>query len=239
MINKIKRIYEVSTFLQCSLNFEKLFLFLKVALYTQSNYKRLSNVYELAKTIEQSKIEGSFVECGVWRGGASAVMAYISHKFQSRRKIWLFDSFEGMPEPTEIDGEFAKQLAKGRISGRLVSIDVNVAKLEKVQELFFKNFRFNKDNIVFQKGWFQNILPIYKDKIGDISLLKIDVDWYESTKCCLDNLYDNIIKGGYIIIDDYGIFPACKFAVDEFLKVRGLKINFKKIDNYGVYFRKP
>ena len=98
--------------------------------------------------------------------------------------------------------------------------------------------KVNKENTMIKKGWFQNTLPEIKDKIGPIAILRLDSDWYESTKCCLDNLYDNVIQGGYIVIDDYGCWEGCKRAVDEFLEKRNMKINLIKIDNSGVYFKK-
>ena len=67
------------------------------------------------------------------------------------------------------------------------------------------------------KGWFQDTLPKYKDKIGAIAVLRVDADWYESTKCCLENLYDNVVTGGYIFVDDYGFVTGCKKATDNFL----------------------
>ncbi|MBU4510223.1 TylF/MycF family methyltransferase [bacterium] len=76
----------------------------------------------------------------------------------------------------------------------------------------------DKKNIKMIKGWFQNTLPEYKNKIGKISLLRIDADWYESTKCCLENLYDNVIDEGFVVIDDYGTCFGAKKALDEFLE---------------------
>ena len=87
------------------------------------------------------------------------------------------------------------------------------------------------------RGWFQDTLPKYKDKIGEISFLRIDADWYESIKCCLENLYDNVITGGYIFIDDYHL-AGCNKAVEEFLKKKGLEVKFTFDDRGGAYFVK-
>ena len=92
--------------------------------------------------------------------------------------------------------------------------------------------------LYFVKGWFNNTIPIHKKSIGKIALLHLDCDWYESVKFCLEELYDNIIKGGFIIIDDYGHWKGCKKAVDEFIENRNLRIELGKIDYTGVYFRK-
>lgn len=220
------------------LNFQEFFLIRKARKYSGVSLKCLANVYELAKKIERKKIKGSFVECGVCKGGSSLVMAFVASKARSHRKIWLFDSFEGNPEPIEIDGALAKQCAKGKAQGRLLPIGMNLASLNEVNELFFKKFSLSKDEIIIKKGWFQDTLPVYNSQIGEIAILRLDADWYESTKCCLENLYDHVIEGGYIIFDDYNYFPGCKIAVDEFIDKRNLKANLIEIDYAAVYFSK-
>lgn len=220
------------------LNFQEFSLIRKVRRHSQVSLKCLANVYELAKKIESKKIKGSFVECGVCKGGSSLVMAFAASKARSHRKIWLFDSFQGNPEPIEIDGALAKQCAKGKTQGRLLPIGMNLASLNEVNELFFKKFSLSKDEIIIKKGWFQDTLPVYNSQIGEIAILRLDADWYESTKCCLENLYDHVIEGGYIIFDDYNYFPGCKIAVDEFIDKRNLKVNLIEIDYTAVYFKR-
>jgi len=219
-------------------DFEKLWLFKKVYPYTMSGYKRLSNVYELSKKIEEEKLEGAFVECGVWKGGCAAIMAYVANESGSLRKIWLFDSFEGLPEPTREDGLVAQNYAGNRTLGRLQTIDKCIGALEDVKKIFFEILKINPENIVIEKGWFQNTLPEAKKKIGQISILRLDGDWYESTKCCLENLYDNVIVGGYIIIDDYGHWEGAKKALEEFFVKGNINPDLIKIDYTGVYFKK-
>ena len=221
------------------LNFKKLWLFKKVYPYTMVGYARLSNVYELANLVEKNKISGAFVECGVWKGGCVAVMAFEAQKFGSGRKIWLFDSFEGLPEPTQKDGPIAKEYAQNKAGGNLKTIDRCVGSLEDVKEIFFKKLKLNPDNIIIKKGWFQNTLPESKEKIGKIAFLRLDGDWYESTKVCLDNLYDNVIIGGYVVLDDYGCWDGAKKALDEFFAERKINPELIKIDDTGVYFKKP
>lgn len=218
-------------------NFSKLSLFLKVLPYTMVSYKALSNVYELSKTIEKKSIKGAFVECGTWKGGCSAVMAHISRK--SNRKTWLFDSFEGLPEPVDKDGQKAKELAAGKTSGDLSSINECVASVQDVEQVLFSVLKIDPNNIKIKKGWFQNTLPIEKNKVGEIAILRLDGDWYESTKSCLENLYDQVISGGYVIFDDYNYYEGCQKALDEFVEKRNLKIKLIKIDDTGVYFQKP
>jgi hypothetical protein len=217
----------------------KLYRFWQLIPYAQQNYASLSSLYDLTKLVERNKIPGAFVECGVWRGGAAALMALIAKDARSGRKTWLFDSFEGQPEASTLDtGEAAKQLARGRLTGRLVSVGTNVASIDEVKALLFGKLGLAIEDVLIIKGWFQDTLPSSKDHIGPIALLRIDGDWYESTKVCLDNLYDNVSEGGYIIIDDYGWFPGCRAAVDEFLRARHLKPELRRIDYSRVFFRK-
>ncbi|MDP3883007.1 MAG: TylF/MycF/NovP-related O-methyltransferase [Candidatus Staskawiczbacteria bacterium] len=201
-------------------------------------YKRLFNVYELAKTAIDNKIEGDFAECGVWKGGSTAVMGFLAQKEGKNRKTWLFDSFEGLPEPTEKDGFLAKSYSGDKNSGKLESINKCVGLLEDVEKIFFEILKLKKENIIIEKGWFQDVLPDAKKKMGKIAVLRLDGDWYESTKCCLENLYDNVTIGGYIIIDDYGDWEGAKKALDIFFIERNIKPELIKIDHTGVYFKK-
>jgi len=215
----------------------KIKLFLLVYPYTMVGYKRLANTYELANLIERQKIIGDFVECGVWRGGCSAVMAYAAKN--GNRKTWLFDSFEGLPEPTKEDGLLAKSYSGGNAAGGLQTINKCVGPIEDVKEIIFDILKIKPENVVIKKGWFQDVLPEAKQQIKAISILRLDGDWYESTKCCLDNLYDLVTKGGYVIVDDYGHWEGSRRAVDEFFAKRKINPALIKIDYTGVYFKKP
>jgi O-methyltransferase len=144
-----------------------------------------------------------------------------------------------MPEATQEDvGEEAKKLARGMMNGKLSPVGANVASVDDVKTLFFKKLRLQENAVSIVKGWFQNTLPRYKRQIGSIAILRIDGDWYESTKVCLEQLYDNVVKGGYVIIDDYGYYPGCKKAVDEFVTGRQLDVDLIPVDYSRVYFRK-
>ncbi len=221
------------------LDIKKIQLFKDIYPYTMVGYARVANVYDVAQDIISQGIQGALVECGVWRGGLVGIMATLAQKEAKGRRTWLFDSFEGLPEPTELDGVKAKSYASSKSEGKLASIQQCVGTLEDVSRLLFDILKLDKKNIIFKKGWFQNTLPLEKGIIGSIALLRLDGDWYESTKCCLENLYDNVVKGGYIIIDDYGCWEGCRKAVDEFLQQRQIKVEIIPIDKDGVYFKKP
>jgi len=209
-------------------NIRKINLIRTVQPYTLISYPRLSKLYEKATYLERKKINGSFVEGGVFNGGSAGIITSIA-KHNKNRHIWLFDSWEGLPEPSEEDISYIGTLGQ---KGMALGYE------EKVKELLFKKLKLNNNKIHLVKGWFNDTIPPHKKDIGKIALLHLDCDWYESVKFCLEELYDNVVKYGFIFIDDYGHWEGCKRAVDEFIEERNLRIELIKIDYTGVYFQK-
>lgn len=216
-------------------------LFLKVQKNTLVNYARIKSLANICQIAIDIDIKGSFVECGVWKGGCSAVMAYIAkenaHK-NGLRDVYLYDSFQGLPQVTAHDGIGAHIFSDKKNEGKLETINKNVASEKDVTELFI-NLGLLGTNVHIVKGWFQESLPINKDKMGSIAVLRLDGDWYESTKVCLENLYDKVSSGGFIILDDYYFWEGCKKATDEFISSRKLEVKLVRTDFSGVYFVKP
>lgn len=206
----------------------KLKLFLTVEPYTMLPYDRMSALYEAAREIEASDSGGSIVECGVWNGGSAGILASVAGSNKMRR-VWLLDSWEGLPEPGEYDIH---------CSGQPGEKGMALGSREKTEELLFGKLGLDRSRIHLLKGWFNETIPANKTDMGEISLLHLDGDWYESVKLCLEELYDSVVEGGYIFIDDYGEWKGCKKAVDEFFEKRNLRINLRHIDYAGVYFRK-
>jgi O-methyltransferase len=164
-------------------------------------------------------IPGDFVECGVFRGGASFLMADLLRQAGVRdRKIWLFDSFEGMPPAEEIDGAAARAW-ESDTEGPWYFNNVT-ASLEEVRQ---GAVRLGLTPYVeFVKGWFDQSLPVHRARVGPIALLRLDCDWYASVRSCLDNLYDQVADGGFVVLDDYYSFEGCAIAMHEFLGERKL-----------------
>ena len=187
----------------------KLFLILRVKQYTLLSYKRLSFLYDTAGRLNFNKIQGDFVECGSWNGGSGAIISSLIVD----RKVWLLDSWEGMPEAGVEDIKVKSKKVIGEKGMALSSF-------EKANLLLFKKLKLNPHKVSLIKGWFEDTIPTLKDKIEKISLLHLDCDWYESVKFCLENLYDKVMPGGYVIIDDYGSWSGSKKAIDEFLRER-------------------
>ena len=200
--------------------------------YTMVGRKGLIATQHVVLETERNKVAGCLVECGVARGGSAALMIYTSVRGRISeamregnttfgeasmipiRDAWLFDSFEGLPEPTAEDGVLRKPQGKDKSSWDLAK-GYCLGTLEEVEDLLFNKFQFSRDKVHLVKGWFQDTLPRYREQVGDIAVLRVDGDWYESTKCCLENLYDNVVDGGYVILDDYALV-GCRKAVDEF-----------------------
>lgn len=188
-------------------------------------------------------IPGALVECGAWRGGASFLMADLLRQAGvTDRKVWLCDSFEGIPPPQEIDGQAAKAWAEDK-EGQFSFDNLRVS-LEEVQQ---SAARLGLTAYTeFVKGYFEQTLPSNRERIGPIAILRIDCDWYASVRCCLENLYDQVVEGGFVIFDDYHTFDGCARAVHEFLGARGLSHRIEHVAGtldgyehyYGALFRK-
>jgi hypothetical protein len=180
------------------------------------------------------EVDGAFVECGVARGGCSAVMALIAQDENKGRKTWMFDSFEGLPAQTNKDGKQKPIRHKNRKANDLAE-GYCLGTFDEVGIWIFGRLRLK--DVVMIKGWFQDTLPKRKNEVGSIAVLRLDGDWFESTKCCLENLYDNVVSGGYVIIDDLQLL-GCKKAVDEYIVDHGLKVNIITDANGRGYWRK-
>ena len=203
--------------------------------YTMGGWKAMHNAFEIVALAEKLNISGALVECGVARGGTSAMMAMANLRLGKEERIkWLFDSYEGLPSPGPSDfrngkvGEVVSPLGAGDCIG--TEAEVRYLMLDKLE------FSPTKVNLV--KGWFEKTVPATKKDVGAIAILRLDGDWYESTKVPLENFYDQITKGGLIIIDDYATCYGSQLAVDEFLEGRSLSCPLNPDGRGGVWFQK-
>ena len=207
-------------------------IYSKIRRYTMVGVDRLYSLYSNAKRICEEDLPGNFVECGVAAGGSSAMLAYLIKKYSKReRKLFSFDTFEGMPEAGEKDAAFGVKAedtgwGKGTCAAPLESLKEVAEALEAW------------DRIVAVKGLFVDTLPQHKQAIGRIAFLHADGDWYESTMDIFNNLYERVVDHGFIQIDDYGYWQGCKQAIHEFEARCGVKFPLKVIDATGVSFTK-
>ncbi len=203
--------------------------------FTMGGPLALESAFDIVAKAEKEKVPGALVECGVAKGGCCAMMALACRYYGGKRKLWLFDSYEGLPDPTADDfkdgktGEMVGPLSKGMLR----------TTLEQVRSLMLNTCQLSLDDVVFVKGWFQTTLPQAKNNIGKIAVLRLDGDWYESTKCCLEHLYDFVSMGGYIIIDDYATCYGSQRAVDGFLAKRRVCVALVPDGRGGAWFQKP
>lgn len=223
----------------CDISETEWFIINSVEKYTMTSPERIVSLIRAVDYVERMEIEGAFVECGVWKGGS--VMALMKRLIQiekAKRKVWLYDTFEGMSEPTELDIDPENIPAKQRLENA-EKIGTNIwafSTLDEVKENL-KTVGYPKDQIHFIQGKVEDTLPYTSpDKIA---ILRLDTDWYESTKMELEILYDKVSSGGVVIIDDYGHWKGCKKAVDEFIEKRSLPIFLHRIDYTARIFIKP
>ena len=145
------------------------------------------------------------------------------------RRIWLLDSFEGMPKVTPEDGiGFDGHPAESHV-GKEVG---DPARVEEV----LKKVGTKMKRVRILPGWFQDTFSSVTTE--QIAILNIDADWYESVKLCLDTFYERVVPGGFVSFDDYGHWPGCKKAVDEFFETRGIALKLHPVDYTARWFRK-
>jgi O-methyltransferase len=164
----------------------------------------------------------------VAQGGCVALMSLMA---RGARPVWGFDSFEEMP-PLQAEDEGDGQAWVGfRCSGP--------DGLQRARQTL-KRYAVDEPTVRLIPGWFEETLPIHLEKLMPIAVLRLDNDWYQSTRFCLENLYDLVAPGGFVLIDDYHTFVGCRKAVDEFRKKRGIDANLITVESGSeAYWRKP
>lgn len=215
--------------------------------HTMLPFARLQSLYEQVIYCETNGIAGSFVECGTWKGGAIGLMAMANLKYGcERRHLHLFDSFAGIPEPDEtIDGSLAIQEVQavgGGTRGNLAPVSglyESVGTLQVNRDLLEQTIGYAPSHLHYHPGWFQETLPRDASQMGPIAILRLDGDWYASTKICLDHFFAKVVNGGFVIIDDYGRYEGCRKAVDEFMERENINAFLHRIDSEGRYLIKP
>lgn len=194
--------------------------------YTMCSAVRLLGLYRAVIHVLSHGIPGDLVECGTARGGSAALMGLSLNRLGASRILWVFDTFEGLPPPT--DGDPDREIAEQCTGGCRGDI-------EQVKAFFDSVGILAQCKLV--KGLFQDTLPTCNVKA--IAVLHIDSDWYESVKACLDHFYDRVSPGGVIQIDDYGYWEGARRAVDEFLGRRSGHLRLRRLDYAGRQLVKP
>ena len=201
---------------------------------TMASFERLLATLMTCKYVITNDIEGDFVECGVWRGGNSIVAAEMIKLYGSDKMVWLYDTFAGMTQPTEVDidlqgikayEEYDSSKMNGYNKMYYASLD-DVKEQFRIRNLLELNVRFIQGDVAVTLNS-EHLLP------KKISVLRLDTDWYESTKVELEILYPKLSVGGCLIVDDYGHWEGSRRAVDEYFNSFKPKPYFQYIDYTG------
>jgi O-methyltransferase len=201
--------------------------------FTMTSIERQASLIEAVRYIVKNGIAGCYVECGVWRGGSSMATALtLLQENDANRDLYLFDTFEGMTPPTDKD-----KTADGYLAQQHLDNDTSksgywcIADISDVRKNM-KSTRYPDDRVHFIKGPVEKTIPS-QSNVGPIALLRLDTDWYESTKHELIHLFPLLVSGGILIIDDYGHWAGARQAVDEYFAEQQEVFFLHRIDSTG------
>lgn len=214
-------------------------LFESVRAFTMTSIERSYGLFNAIQYLVRAGVEGDILECGVWRGGSMMLAALALKQLDDvSRRLWLFDTFEGMTEPTAHDIDFQGSNAKHTLRQRgIASFDKwCLAPLEEVRRNMSAT-SYPEDLVEYVVGSVENTIPSCAPQ--RIALLRLDTDWYESTRHELEHLYPRLASGGVLIIDDYGHWRGCRKAVDEFFASQQHPILLHRMDYTGRSGVKP
>lgn len=207
-------------------------IYRRVKGFTMTSPPSVFSLINATKYVVNSKIDGAFVECGVWRGGTMmAIAETLKSMGAADRLLYLYDTYEGMSAPTEDDISFKGANASEEFQEKKTDVDASdwcLASIEEVTRNILST-GYEKSLVQFIKGKVEDTIP---NEIPDkIALLRLDTDWYESTKHELEYLYPRLVPGGVLIIDDYGYWEGSKKAVDEYFTQNHISLLLNRVDD--------
>lgn len=202
-------------------------IYQKVRPYTMTSIDRIWSLYNAVNYISNNKIEGDIVECGVWRGGSSMVAALtLLENKDANRHLYMYDTYEGMSEPTGEDVSIHGDTGEDTWQG----INQCYADFPDVQRnIGSTNYPSSLVHMI--KGKVEETIP--QEIPEKIAILRLDTDWYESTYHELVHLYPRLVKGGVLIIDDYGHWQGARKAVDKYFTENNIPVLLNWIDYTG------
>lgn len=197
--------------------------------FTMTSVERIVSLLNAVSYITNNKISGDIAECGVWRGGSMMTVALmLLANNDTSRDLYLYDTFEGMSAPTEFDKSvdgISAETQMNREEGKWC-----YASIEDVRQNILST-GYPEEKIHLVKGKVEDTIP--KTLPANLSLLRLDTDWYESTKHELNHLFPKLSPEGVLIIDDYGHWQGARKAVDEYFAEQNRKIYLHRIDYTG------
>jgi len=197
--------------------------------HTMIGIARLANIRQCVESVLEEGIPGDLIEAGVWRGGAAVFMRAILEAYgDPDRAVWVADSFRGLPPPNvekypQDEGDYHHEHTWLAVSRAEV-------------EATFRAYGLLDGRVRFLEGWFKDTLP--RAPIERLALIRLDGDMYESTMDSLTALYPRLSVGGYIILDDWGLIPNCRRAIDDFRKATGISEPILDVDGVAGYWRR-
>jgi len=202
--------------------------------FTMTSIERIFALTEAVRYVIQNNVLGDIVECGVWKGGSMmAISKTLMNIENSEKHLYLYDTFEGMTKPKDIDISYDNVLASKEFEKTKMNDGSSSwcsAQLDDVKKAVYST-GYDKEKIHFIKGKVEDTIPA---KVPEcISLLRLDTDWYESTRHELVHLFPKLSKGGVLIIDDYGYWKGVRKAVDEYISENKISILLNRIDDTG------
>lgn len=201
--------------------------------YTLTSLERMYALYNSVSYICKNQIPGDFVECGVWKGGSVMLIALTLMRLgDTRRSIYMYDTYEGMAEPTDIDVNFANITAKEKwdAASRDGGSTWCYSPLDDVRRNVGST-GYPKERFIFVKGKVEETIP--GTMPSSVSLLRLDTDFYESTYHELLHLYPLLSTGGVLIVDDYGYWKGSKEATDRYISEQNLMLFLNRVDYAG------
>lgn len=201
-----------------------------VSPFTMTSVERIGALYDSLEYIRANNIQGDFVECGVWKGGnILGIIEYLAFHKMTDRKVFLYDTFEGMTPPQDIDKDL-----NGRKAESILEDVMCISPIDEVRETIERS-SFPMANVTFVVGdvciTLNNANNLHKN---NLALLRLDTDWYASTKKEMEVLYPKLNFGGVLIVDDYGHWKGSKTAVDEYFEGQGILPRIEQIDYTGI-----
>lgn len=204
---------------------------------TMTSPERILALCEAVSHVCRNDIQGDIVECGVWKGGSmSAIARTLESLRASDRQLWMYDTFEGMSPPTENDVDL-----HGKTANRLMS--ESDANRSQERDSIFCECSLESVQVTLSKtGYPESLLRYVKGKVEDtlsvespdrVAILRLDTDWYESTRCELEQLFPKLVRGGVLIVDDYGHWQGCRKAVDEYFAENNVQMFLHRVDYTG------
>jgi O-methyltransferase len=196
---------------------------------TMVGLRRLDNVEECVVDVLRRGVPGDVLEAGVWRGGTTILMrAVLAAYDDDRRRVWVADSFRGLPEPNvDVYPADAGLDYAGRSE---LSVGVRQVRAN------FARYGLLDDRVEFLPGWFRDTLP--NAPVERLAVMRLDGDLYESTMDALEALYPKLSVGGSCLIDDYGALEACRRAVDDYRSAHGVTEEILPVDWTGAYWQR-